>query len=243
MPDDAVRAIQKARAAGHLAFINTGRSKGHVIDEKLLSIGWDGIVSGCGTLVEVCGEKIYEVLIDTEEYDRILEISKRNRVRVIIEGEDYIFYEDEDYKDDPYGIMLTKELGPMRRTIYAERGNWNSGKFSVDIDPNFYPEEWFRVLGEKYSFIQHDPVVYEIVPKGHSKATGMLKVLEYLGLKKEDAIAFGDGLNDLVMMKAASISIAPAAAIDEVKKKATFVTDDVEEGGIANAIKRLGLID
>ena len=72
VPNDAILAIEKARAAGHLAFINTGRSKGHLLDESLLSINWDGVVSGCGTLVEVRGKTIHEILIPTEEFDRVL---------------------------------------------------------------------------------------------------------------------------------------------------------------------------
>ena len=48
IPDSVVTSIRKARAAGHLMFINTGRCFQNV-EPRFRAIGFDGYVCGCGT--------------------------------------------------------------------------------------------------------------------------------------------------------------------------------------------------
>ncbi len=48
----------------------------------------------------------------------------------------------------------------------------------------------------------------DIVPISGSKATGVAKVVEHLGLKPENVMVFGDGLNDLELFDYAGISVA-----------------------------------
>jgi len=58
-----------------------------------------------------------------------------------------------------------------------------------------------------------------------------------------DTIAFGDGPNDLDMIAYAGVGVAMGNAREELKKIADFVTKPVNEGGIAYAMQKLGLID
>lgn len=82
----------------------------------------------------------------------------------------------------------------------------------------------------------------EICCKGINKSYGMEKYLEYVGLTRKDAIAFGDGPNDLDMLSFAETGVAMGNGLEEVKKLADFVTKDIDENGIAFALKELGLI-
>ena len=68
-------------------------------------------------------------------------------------------------------------------------------------------------------------------------------MVSYLGGSFEDVVVFGDGHNDLSMIKAAPISIAMGNAIDEVKAAATFVTKRSDDDGIEYACKHFGWID
>ena len=54
IPGSAVRAIRKARSNGHLMFINSGRCRQN-IEERFVSIGFDGMICGCGTDI-YCGK-------------------------------------------------------------------------------------------------------------------------------------------------------------------------------------------
>ncbi len=59
-------------------------------------------------------------------------------------------------------------------------------------------------------------------------------------LQKEELIAFGDGENDLEMLKEVGVSVAMGNAVNEVKKIATMVTDSNEEDGLVTALSKIG---
>ncbi|WP_198852820.1 Cof-type HAD-IIB family hydrolase [Alicyclobacillus sp. SO9] len=83
---------------------------------------------------------------------------------------------------------------------------------------------------------------FNAVNRGISKASGIEKLLAVLHQDRSEAAAFGDGINDIEMMSAVGIGVAMGNAVDELKHRASFVTLDVNEGGIAHALEKLGLI-
>lgn len=52
IPDSTKEAIRKIRENGSLAFLCSGRCRSYIQNPELLGIGFDGVVSGCGTMVE-----------------------------------------------------------------------------------------------------------------------------------------------------------------------------------------------
>ena len=95
---------------------------------------------------------------------------------------------------------------------------------------------------ETASYKDPEPYSGELTLEINSKATGIEKMLEYLGREREDVIAFGDGANDLEMMEFANVSVAMGNANERVKKRADLVTTDILDDGIKNALERLSLI-
>ncbi|VTS16130.1 cyclophilin type peptidyl-prolyl cis-trans isomerase protein [Streptococcus pseudoporcinus] len=83
----------------------------------------------------------------------------------------------------------------------------------------------------------------DVVLKGTSKALGVSKVVDHLGLKPENILVFGDELNDLELFDYAGISIAMGVSHPLLQEKADFVTKKVEENGILYALEELGLIE
>ncbi|WP_177167578.1 HAD hydrolase family protein, partial [Planococcus faecalis] len=75
-----------------------------------------------------------------------------------------------------------------------------------------------------------------------TKASGIKKLIRATGHSIEDTIAFGDGLNDLDMMDVAGYSVAMANGHEETKKRASYVTEHVDNDGLAKAFKHLKLI-
>ena len=80
------------------------------------------------------------------------------------------------------------------------------------------------------------------MPKGGSKAEGIKKLIEKLGFKMENVYAFGDGLNDIEMLQTVGTGIAMGNALDIVKEYADLVTTNVEDDGIVNGLKEVGLL-
>ena len=54
--------------------------------------------------------------------------------------------------------------------------------------------------------------------------------------------AFGDGGNDVAMLRAAGVGVAMGNACDEALNAADYVTASVDDDGIAKALAHLGVI-
>ncbi|MEX2783946.1 Cof-type HAD-IIB family hydrolase [Streptococcus sp. H49] len=72
----------------------------------------------------------------------------------------------------------------------------------------------------------------DIIPAHVHKGTGLKYLLEYWGLTADSLLAFGDGGNDLEMLKLAKYSYAMANAAEEVKAAAAFQAPANEENGV-----------
>lgn len=78
----------------------------------------------------------------------------------------------------------------------------------------------------------------EIAARGISKASGLAKVAEWLGVSAERTIAFGDMPNDLEMLRWAGHGVAMANAHPLVLAAADEVTGPNTEDGVAQVLER-----
>ena len=99
-------------------------------------------------------------------------------------------------------------------------------------------EELAEQLGDKMDVFRSAPFFLELVPKGIDKAQSLLRLLAKVNLTPADMIAFGDGYNDLSMLRLAGMGVAMANAAPEVRADADYVTLSNEEDGVAVAIER-----
>lgn len=83
----------------------------------------------------------------------------------------------------------------------------------------------------------------DVVPATSSKPAGVRATMEHFGLEGDEAIAFGDGGNDATMLQYCTVGVAMGNGTDEAKAAADYVTDNIEDDGIANALRHFGLID
>ena len=72
----------------------------------------------------------------------------------------------------------------------------------------------------------------DIIPVNAGKGAGIEKMLKHYGIDKSQAMAFGDGNNDIEMLKAVGNGIAMANASDDLKAVADEICGDVSEDGI-----------
>lgn len=102
-------------------------------------------------------------------------------------------------------------------------------------------EELVEILGEKMVIFRSAPFFLELVPKGIDKAQSLLRLLSKINLTPADLMAFGDGYNDLSMLKLAGVGVAMANAAPEVRADADYVTLSNEEDGVAEALLHFGM--
>ncbi len=110
----------------------------------------------------------------------------------------------------------------------------------------FADETRTKNLRKQFEHIQLVPWLsdgFDIIEGDKSKKDGVLKALELTGIALEDAYCFGDGENDKEMLEALPNSFAMGNASDSIKAVATYTTRSYDKGGIAHALKWIGLID
>lgn len=241
IPESTVTAIRTLRKNGHYAFICSGRSRAYIRHPDLFAVGFDGLVAGCGTHVELDGKRIYEKLIDRELAVHTVETVRSYGFRPILEGPEYIYMDDADFGNDIYGQKLKRELGGQLVSIADHYGEWEINKLSCATNDSDR-EGCFAALEEHYTYLIHNSSVVECVPKGHTKATGMRKMCEALGIDRADTIAVGDSVNDLAMLEYAGVGIAMGNGSAEAKAAADYVTSELQDDGIYNAMLHFGLI-
>lgn len=71
-----------------------------------------------------------------------------------------------------------------------------------------------------------------------NKGEAMLALAAHLGIPPAATMAFGDGLNDLSMLRAAGIGVAMANGCQEARDAADWVTRSCDESGVAHGIER-----
>ena len=129
----------------------------------------------------------------------------------------------------------------------------------LEVDPDFYQKEdiyqmWTfedqgddlilpDTLASTLRMVRWHEHSSDVVPISGSKAAGVAKVVEHLGLKPENVMVFGDGLNDLELFDYAGISIAMGNSHEKIKEKADYITKTVEEDGIFDALERFGMVE
>lgn len=82
---------------------------------------------------------------------------------------------------------------------------------------------------------------WEINAEGTDKGNAMLRLGQLLGIKREEIMACGDGMNDIAMLKAVGLGVAMENAEPEVKEAADYITASNDEDGVAKAIEKFAL--
>ena len=239
--ESTAQAIKLLKANGHKTFINSGRTRSFIIAPNLLDLGFDGIVSGCGTMIEMDGEVVFEHSIDKDLAVYTVETLREQNVHIILEGRGCLYMDYDYFLKDEYGQRLMQQMNGNIYDTDAEWGKWKMSKMSLVLD-NTNIDILHEKLDKYYNFMQHTPTICELVPWGYDKGTGIKKTCEITGIPIENTFAFGDSINDIEMMQTAGHPIAMGNGTDEIKAMCEYVTTNLYDNGIWNGCKKYGLI-
>ena len=164
----------------------------------------------------------------------------------------------EQFQNNTFPLMIT-ELDDMYINIYNDRVAQAQAHFALPT-PSIHAYEGAEIyqfclyISEEeekalLTDIADDCVItrwhnygIDLLAKGGGKMVGIQRYLDSIGVAPEEIIAFGDGLNDAEMLRFAGIGVAMGNAEDATKAAADFVTADIDDDGIAKALKHYNLI-
>lgn len=241
MLESTKEAIKRARANGHICIINTGRTQKLVGKDITELVDFDGYIYGCGTMVTYHEEEIFHVTFSKEMCQRIVDALRKYEIDAILEGK------ENDYHD----ALASIHSQSFREfvTLFTEK-DYGSYEEAIGRFDKFYAyvEDKTKMhafeaefLGE-LDFVDRDFGYYEIMPVGCTKASGIDCLVKELGISMENTVAIGDSSNDLPMLLHTHTAIAMGNSPEHIKEIADYVTTDVDENGIWNALQWLGVI-
>lgn len=199
-------------------------------------ISFDGYVMLNG---QICldGEKqlVYDFPIAAEDTKRMIAVFEEKKIPVMLVGLNrmYINFVDEKVRAAQKAIS----------TAVPKVGSYNGENVYQFIV--YDSEGKVQQLMENLTDCKENvwnPMAFDIIPKRGGKAAGIRQILEHFKIGQEEIMAFGDGDNDIDMLRYAHIGVAMGNAGENVKTHADYVTACVDDDGIYKALKVYGLL-
>lgn len=238
VPTSTKEAIQALQEKGIKVIVSTGRSINSIDHIKFL--GFDGFITfNGGYCVSKEGEILFRQAIDPRDIQALLDYAQDNTLSFSLMSEKAVSIHDvtpeiagmyahvnlpvpplvEFDQVDTASILQTNIfLGPA-----AEK------EFMETVMPNSLASRW-------------TPLFADVNPQGQSKQVGIDIFCKHFDIDITETMAFGDGGNDISMLKHVGIGVAMGNANPEVKEIADYITDDVDSNGIANALRHFGIL-
>lgn len=239
-------AIHRAAKAGKQIVISTGRCLAEIrhLLKELPEIRY--LVCENGSCVYDCAreEIIHVDAIPADEVVRVLDAAQRGDaiIQVFSENKSYIVSEDDAWLEAG-GVTNYRELFRQCSRFDArlfddfEREPFQVEKINLYMDGDDARRQMKERLAD-HPLDMADSIGYmiELVSNMANKGRGLKMLCRYLGLSMERAIAVGDSMNDVSMLKAAGFGVAMGNACEGAKAAADFITNDCDHDGVARVI-------
>ena len=237
VPDSAKRAIAALRAKGVWVFIASGRQL--LAINNLEDLQFDGYVTLNGGYCIVGEQVIYKHSMPPEDMVSLVQyMEEREDFPCIFVHENAFCINYTDERTDEVFRLLNFPQPPTLPLREAATGDI----FQLVAFFTKEQEKAIMAVMPHCEATRWNPLFSDVIPKGSSKQVGVDKMLDYFGISLDESMAFGDGGNDVLMLKHVGIGVAMGNAEDEVKRAADYVTDSVDEDGVEKALRHFGVI-
>ncbi|QDI90655.1 Cof-type HAD-IIB family hydrolase [Salicibibacter halophilus] len=235
VPATAKKAIRALKDGGHEVAIATGRAP-FMFEQLRKELEIDTFVSFNGSYVVVNGEVVLARSLQRRALGELHEDAmKKQHVMVFMDHKSMLT----DVKDNS---RIAQCLGELKMpypsiSIHPRQGDiYQALLFTAEQEAFTYNE--YR----DFSFVRWHELSVDVLPAAGSKAKGVQKAADMLQVDIKDTFAFGDALNDVEMLEHVGTGVAMGNGLKEAKASADFTTTAVHDDGIANGLKKLGLV-
>ena len=237
VPDNTKAALQEVRKKGVKVFVSTGRHKSDI--NNLDELEFDGYITLNGAYCIVGNEVIYKKSMPRENVEALIRYEEEVApVPCFFVEADMV---SANMKEEQMTQMLEMVKFPPRPVTpsieFIDKEIFQiTAFFKEDKD-----EEIMRHLPD-CEFARWYPTFSDINARDVDKSVGLEKTGAYFGFARGEMMAFGDGGNDISMIKYAGIGVAMGNAGEAVKLAADYVTTSVDEDGVGNALRHFGIL-
>ncbi len=206
--------------------------------EEIREIGIDTFITANGAYAKHDQKVIHKVPMDKSVIQEVFEFAN-------IENHGLSFF-TEDFCMN--GVNNTEVLQALKETLslndypLVNQLIFNEEVYLMCLYATDETVEKYMHKFPQLLFKRWHPLVLNVLQEEVSKSLAIIKVLQYFGVDKSEAIAFGDGENDIDMLELVGLGIAMGNGNEKLKKVADFVTKKSSEDGIEFALKKFGII-
>ena len=245
--------LLKAQKQGILLILASGRpTTGLVEMGKVLEMDKNNglFISYNGSKVVnfQTGEELFNEPLKLEDAKAVLEHMKKFEIKPMIDKGDYM------YVNDVYNCMIRFRGEPFNVIKYESRGgnyklceiddlaafvDYPLNKILTAGEPEYLQEHYIEMMEpfkDKLNCMFTGPFYFEFTAKDIDKAKALDTVLKPLDITADEVIAFGDGHNDISIIKYAGTGVAMENAIADLKEAADEITLSNEQDGIAESL-------
>ena len=236
MHQELVDALNLVKEKGIKIFLATGRAP--LVVPKFHGIEFDGVLSFNGSYCYTNNELIYKNPMDKTDIQTLVNNAKKLNKAVTLAGINKMGCNFDDEILEEYFMIA------------------NQHAHVIDEFNEFMKEEIYQMMVATTE--DQDELILEntttlkvarwwnkacdIIPCDGGKDICIQKILDYYNFKKDEAMAFGDGGNDISMLNYVGTGVAMGNATNNVKAIANYITDSVQEDGIVTALKHFEII-
>jgi Cof subfamily protein (haloacid dehalogenase superfamily) len=241
IPPSTIFALTQAKANGHKVFIATGRPIQIITNLGAIEHLIDGYITTNGAYCYVGDEVVSCHAIANEDVETMLEDARRYDYSCVVASEtQFAVYNPHPDFDEIFIKQLSVEgLDASNMNVdvaLSERILQFSPFFDVEHEKKLMQRLTGCISGRWH------PAFTDITARGTDKGSALHEMAQFLGLQMNRMVAFGDGGNDLTMIREAGIGIAMGNANDVLKQAADFITTTVDDDGVLNALRHYGVV-
>ena len=237
VPESAKKALDALREKGISIFLATGRHVGELKKAPVNGIKFDGYILLNGQLgLDGNQNLIFSNAFEKEDVDGLLEIFHGREYPFVLVNKDghYMNFVNEIVE---VGLeSVSTPIPPIRK--YEGEELYQATVFIMPEED----EAFSKKLPKGCKLARWGRHGADIIAANGGKAVGMKSFSKLLNIAPEEMMAFGDAQNDIDMLQYAGIGIAMGNAEESLKMVADYVTTDVDQDGVWNALKKYGIL-
>ena len=233
---EVIAKLNEIKENGNHLFIATGRPYAFV-NEYLQSLNFDGFVMANGSHVMVDGKSIFENYLGQAEVSEVVDYLDKHQVEYILQDNQYGYLKQHFTNMwDFYQRCNIKEDHIVRE--FDESVYEKIIKMEISL-PGHLADEFINMIDGRFNYDYNGTInAFEVYSKDITKAQGIEKTLAYYNLAIQDSFAFGDGHNDIEMIKAVGCGVVMGNGVAELKQIADYITDDFMDDGLLKALNK-----
>lgn len=234
------QALQQLKKQGTKVFVASGRSFEQV--KKVLDFPFDGYITSNGSCcLTADGSLLEQATLPKQDLHNLVSYLRADKAPFSLS---YMTGTGIYANHWSEALCHHFDLINVQRPVQAPLENLlSTDVFQLTI---YVGDNVEKILMERImpncEFTRWHELFADVNNKLHNKATGIRVMLNHHGIDLRETMAFGDGGNDLKMLQYVEHGVAMGNAGSEIKTKARYVTDSVDEDGVWNALVRLNVL-